>query len=127
MTKTIIGDPLYLPDGTFMPLSRAVKANGFIFTSGQLGLDDAGQLVEGGIEAQTRQTIDNLAAILKQADASLDDVVKATVWLTDKQNFREFNRVYAEYFKHPPGRSTVVSDLMSPGALVEIEVVAVCP
>lgn len=123
--KEKIGEDVYLKDGGRVPLSRAIRANGFLFLSGQLGLDRSGAIVSGGIEAQTRQAMDNIKSVLGEAGLTIDDVVKVTVWLTDKDHFQEFNKTYATYFDDsPPARSTVVSELLLPGAVVEIEAVA---
>lgn len=109
--------------------SQAVVANDFIFTAGQLGLDPTtGKLVEGGVEAQTRQAMKNVAAILKAAGTSLPNAVKATVFLTDMANFKAMNGVYLEFVKDsPPARSAVAVKELPLGGLVEIEVVAVIP
>lgn len=114
-----------LASGATIPLSKAVRAGDFIFLSGQLGLDDSGRLVDGGIAEQTRQAFKNIEAALGEAGASLKQVVKASVWLTDGREFAAFNEVYRSYFSElPPTRSTVISALVIPGALVEIEVMA---
>jgi 2-iminobutanoate/2-iminopropanoate deaminase len=124
----IIGDPLELPDGTKLPLSKAVRAGDFIFLAGQLALDSRGRLHGENIEFQTRQCIENIREILALTNCDLSNVVKSTVWLVDKSDFSGFNKVYAEYFEtDPPARSTICSALMLRGALVEIEVVAFNP
>lgn len=126
--KTPVGAPPKFADGKTVPLSPAIVANGLIFVSGQLGMGPDGKLAEGGVEAQTRHALENLKAILAKAGASMNDVVKVTGWLTDAANFAAYNQVYAEYFgTAPPARSMVVSGLMLPDALVEIEAVAVRP
>jgi|MDTA01.3.fsa_nt_gb 2-iminobutanoate/2-iminopropanoate deaminase len=125
--KEVIGEPLVLADGARMPLSRGVAAGGFIFVSGQLGFGPDGELVEGGVSVQTQKTLLNIEAILQQAGATLDDVVKVTGWLASETDFPLFNEVYGAFFKFsPPARSMVVSKLLIPGALVELEAVAVC-
>ena len=108
------------------PYSQGVRVRNLIFTAGQAGLDPAtGRLVEGGIEAQTRQTLKNLSAILQAAGSSLSQVVKTTVFLQDIADFQTMNRVYAELFGgHPAARSTVQVAALPLGALVEIEAVA---
>jgi 2-iminobutanoate/2-iminopropanoate deaminase len=107
-----------------LPLSTAYRAGDFIFVSGQVAFGPDGKLVAGGIEAETRQTLDNIASALDQAGASLADVVKVTVWLADLAEFPAFNAVYATYFpKAPPARSTVQAGLMI-GARIEIEAIA---
>ena len=124
MPHTIIGDPLTLPDGTRLPLSKAIRAGEFLYLSGQLGLDENGKLA-AGIEAQTEHCLRNISTILADSGASLAQVFKATVWLTDVGDFAAFNRVYGAAFGDaPPVRSTVVSGLVLPDALVEIEVTA---
>ena len=109
------------------PYSQGVKANGMVFTSGQLPIDVAtGAFVAGGIAEQTRQSILNVKAILEKAGSSLDKVVKTTVFLSDMNNFAEMNKVYSELFgteKHP-ARSAVQVARLPKDALVEIDVVA---
>lgn len=125
MTVQRIGTPPVLPNGAKVPLVPATRVGDLIFCSGALGVDESFKLVEGGVGAQTRQAIANLQAVLAEAGATLDDVAKTTVWLTDLANFAEFNAAYAEVFgKDLPARSTVTSALAIPGALVEIEAVA---
>lgn len=107
------------------PLSRFVRAGQTVYISGQLARGADGAIVAGGFAAQARQALDNLRAALEAADCGLADVVKATVWLTDASDFAEFNAIYREYFTEPyPARSVVVSGLVAPGAMVEIEAVA---
>ncbi len=110
-----------------IPLSPAVKTGSMIYTSGMLGIDPAtGKLVEGGIKAQTKQTLENLKATLEAGGSGLDKALKATVFITDRGNFAAMNEVYRRYFAtDPPGRSTIECGLMLEGALVEIEIVAV--
>jgi 2-iminobutanoate/2-iminopropanoate deaminase len=109
------------------PYSQAVCRNGLIYSAGQIGLDPAtGALVEGGIEAQTRQALSNLQAVFEAAGASLDDVLKTTVFLQDIDDFAAMNQVYATFFgKAPPARSAVQVAALPLGARVEIEAVAV--
>lgn len=111
------------------PYSQAIKANGFVFTAGQLGLDPAtGKLVEGDVTDQARQALKNLQAILEAAGSSLEQVVKVTVFLKDINDFKRVNEVYAEFFKaSPPARSAVQVAALPLGGLVEIEAVAVAP
>ena len=108
------------------PYSQAIRAENLIFTAGQVGLDPATmELVEGGIEAQTRQVLTNLRYVLKSADSGLKFVVKTTVFLKDMGDFATMNAVYAEFFpENPPARSTVQVAGLPKGALVEIECVA---
>jgi len=107
------------------PYSQAVRAGNLIFTAGQLGIDPGtGKLAEG-IEAQTRQALRNIAAILEAAGSSLSQVVKTTVFLKDLADFQAMNAVYAEYFSQsPPARSTVQAARLPKDALVEIEAIA---
>ena len=109
------------------PYSQAVARNGLIYTAGQIGLDPAtGTLVEGGIQAQARQALTNLQAILEAAGAGLGDVLKTTVFLQDIGDFQAMNQVYASFFgSDPPARSVVQVAALPLGARVEIEVVAV--
>ena len=107
------------------PYSQAIKAGGFIFTSGQIALKPDGELVVGGVEAQSRQVLQNLAAILKEAGATLQDAVKTTIFLADMGDFAAVNEIYAAAFgEHKPARSTVQVAKLPKGALVEIEVIA---
>lgn len=108
------------------PYSQAIRVGSFVFTSGQIPLTPDGRLVEGGIEQQTRQVMENLSAVLKAAGTSLDRVVKTTVFLKDLSLFAVFNEVYASYFPdHKPARSTVEAARLPKDVLVEIEAVAV--
>jgi len=109
------------------PYSQAIIANGLIFTAGQVGTDPkTGALVEGGIEAQTEQVLRNIAAVLKAAGSSLDDVIKTTVFLADLNDFAKMNEIYAKRFKTPfPARSTVQVARLPRDAKIEIEAVAV--
>jgi 2-iminobutanoate/2-iminopropanoate deaminase len=107
------------------PYSQGVKANGFIFCSGQIPLTSLGELVQGDIKAQTRQVIKNLKAVLEAAGCALSDVVKTTCYLSNIQNFAEFNEAYAEFFGDiKPARATVESPHLPKGADVEIECIA---
>jgi 2-iminobutanoate/2-iminopropanoate deaminase len=111
--------------GAVGPYSQAIKVGHFVFTAGQLAFDPArGKLVEGGIEAQTRQVLRNIAAVLEAAGSSLDKVVKTTVFLANMGDFGAMNGVYSEFFPNePPARSTVEVGLAL-GALVEIDAIA---
>jgi len=108
------------------PYVQGVKAHGFLFTAGQIGLDPAtGKLVEGGIEAQTRRVLENLKAVVEAAGSSFKQAVKTTVYLTDLSHFQVMNQIYATYFEgQSPARSTVGVAQLPLGALVEIELVA---
>ena len=109
------------------PYSQAVKANGLVFTAGQLGIDPAtSKFVEGGVEAQTRQALSNLQAILETAGTSLANTVKVTVFLHRMDDFAAMNGVYKTFFTEaPPARSAVAVRDLPLGGLVEIEAVAV--
>ena len=108
------------------PYSQAIRTESLVFTAGQVGLDPATmELVEGGVEAQTRQVLTNLKHVLESADSGLKFVVKTTVFLKDMADFATMNAVYAEFFpENPPARSTVQVAGLPKGALVEIECIA---
>jgi 2-iminobutanoate/2-iminopropanoate deaminase len=108
------------------PYSQAVKANGFLFTSGQVALDPAsGNLVEGDFAAQARRVFENLKAVLREAKSDFRHVVKATVFVTDLANFQTLNTIYGEYFgDHKPARTTVQVAGLPKGAQLEIDLVA---
>lgn len=108
------------------PYSQAIKVGNLIYTSGQIPIDPAtGTLVADGIKEQTRQSLLNVQAILKEAGISMSSVVKTTVFMADMNDFADMNAVYAEFFTEPyPARSAVAVKALPKGALVEIEVVA---
>lgn len=108
------------------PYSQAIRAGGFIFCSGIVALSpDTGSLVEGGIEAEVRQALDNLSALLEDVGSSLEAVVKTTVFLADIADFPLFNDIYAGYFpSDPPARSTVQVAALPLGARIEVEAIA---
>lgn len=108
------------------PYSQAIAAGPYVFCSGQIPLDPAtGQVAAGGIEAQTRQVLENLRAVLEAAGSRLELVVKTTVFLADLGDFAAMNSVYAAYFpEKPPARSTVQVEALPRAAAVEIEAVA---
>ncbi len=111
------------------PYSQAVRANGFLFTAGQLGLDPAsGQFAGPDVEAQTRQAMANLQAILEAAGGTFADVVKTTIYVVDLAHFKTVNAIYGSYFAdEPPARSTVQVAALPLGGLVEIEMIAKLP
>ena len=110
-----------------LPRSLATKAGGFVFVGGQVARDEHGNLIAGGIEAQTRQTMKNVAEALALAGCTLEDVVKTMVWLENARDFDQFNRVYSEFFPgNKPTRSTVEARNMV-NTQVEIEVIAYKP
>ena len=108
------------------PYSQAIEANGFVYASGQLPIDPAtGAFPEGGIKEQTRQSLLNAQAILREAGLELSNVVKTTVLLSDIANFGPMNEVYSEFFQQPyPARSAFAVKDLPKGALVEIECIA---
>jgi len=108
------------------PYSQAIRANGFVFVAGQLGFAPGSTEVVGpGIEEQTRQTFDNLEAILTDAGSGLDRIVKTTVFLAALEDFQGMNSVYAKRVgENPPARSTIEVGALPSGALVEIEAIA---
>ena len=111
------------------PYSQGIRCGGFVFTSGQIPIDPTtGKLVEGGIGEQTKRVLENLRAVLGAAGAAYDDVVKATIYLTDMADFATVNTIYASYFgATPPARSTVQVAGLPLGASVEIDLVARVP
>jgi 2-iminobutanoate/2-iminopropanoate deaminase len=112
------------------PYSQAVKAAGFVFTSGQIAVDPAsGKLTEGDVKVQTERVLNNLSAVLKAAGTSLDNVVKTTVYLKNMSDFAAMNEVYAQFFKNtrPPARATVQVTALPKDALIEIDAVASTP
>ncbi len=108
------------------PYSQAIRANGFIFVAGEKGIDPTtNKMVEGGIAAETRQTLENVKNILESAGSSLSKAVSTAVYMTNIGDFAEMNEVYAEYFTvTPPGRTTVGVTALPAGAQVEITVTA---
>lgn len=108
------------------PYQQAIKANGFIYTAGQIPIDPkTGNFVEGDISAQTRQVLENLKAVLEAGGSALDRVVKATVFLKNMADFAPMNEVYAQYLgSAKPARSTVAVAELPRGALIEIDLVA---
>ncbi|MBC3908191.1 RidA family protein [Undibacterium umbellatum] len=113
--------------GQRLPFSPAVRAGDFVFCSGQVAMKENGEVEDGGIETQTRHTMENVKKVLALADCTLADVVKVTVWLDDTRDFWTFNRIYLDYFgEHPPARSCVRSEMMV-DCKIEIEVTAYKP
>jgi 2-iminobutanoate/2-iminopropanoate deaminase len=108
------------------PYSQGVISGGLLFCSGQIALDpDSGELVEGGVDAQTERVLENLQAVLREAKMGLDNVVKATVYLADMADFPEMNEVYARYLgRRAPARTTVQAAGLPMGVRVEIDVIA---
>jgi len=110
------------------PYAQAIRAGGLVYTSGQIGMDPAtGALVPGGIEAQTRRVLENLKAVLAASGSSLEKVLRVTVYLTDLAHFQAMNRIFSEYLDaHRPARSTVGVAALPMGALVEMDMIALC-
>jgi len=108
------------------PYSQAIKANGFVFASGQIPLDpQTMEIVEGGIREQTERVMTNLSAVLRAAGTSLDSVVKTTVFLSDLSDFAEMNETYGKFLGEvPPARATVEVSRLPRNVKVEIEVIA---
>ncbi len=112
--------------GTPRPFAKAVRAGDFVYVSGQVPTMD-GEVVTGGIIAQTEAVMANIISVLELADCGLEHVVKVGVWLDDPRDFTSFNSVFAKYFTaHPPARSTVQSAIMV-DAKVEMDVIAYKP
>jgi reactive intermediate/imine deaminase len=123
----MLGQSPVASDRLARPLSPATRAGDFVFVSGQVPTNVQGEVVVGGIEAQTRQVFDHVEAALALAGCTLQDVAKVSVWLADARDFGSFNRVYLERFgMHRPARSTVQALLMI-DAKVEIDVTAYKP
>ncbi|MBU4225666.1 MAG: RidA family protein [Chloroflexi bacterium] len=123
--KVIVAEKAPRPIG---PYSAAIQAGNLIFASGQAGLDPAtGDLVPGGIEAETRQVLTNLKNVLEAGGSGLEHVVKTTVFLRDMADFPKMNAIYAEFFEENfPARTTIAAAGLPKGALVEIDAIA-CP
>jgi len=110
------------------PYSQAIVAGGLIFCSGMAGIDPATGTIPSGIEAQTEQALLNLAAVLAEAGASINDVVKTTIFYTDVEDFARLNEVYARHMPDPPPARSAPAHVRLPrGLLVSIEAIAVSP
>ncbi|WP_371363343.1 RutC family protein [Sporomusa rhizae] len=109
------------------PYSQAIKANGLLFISGQLPVNPADGTIPAKVEAQAKQSLENVMAILYSAGLGANDVVKTTVFLKDMNDFAAVNAVYAEYFtKEFPARACIEAARLPKDALVEVEAIAVC-
>jgi 2-iminobutanoate/2-iminopropanoate deaminase len=110
------------------PYSQAIVANGFVFCSGTAGIDPATGVAPDGIEAQTEQALRNIAAVLAEAGASMDDIVKTTIFYADVATFGIVNEVYARHMPEPaPARSAPANVTLPRGLLISIEAIAVLP
>lgn len=116
-------------EGQNLPFTEAVEAGGLVFLSGQIGVKPGTlTLVEGGIEAEARQTMDNIGATLEAADLTFADVIKCTVMLSDMADWPAFNAVYTEYFEAPyPARSAFGANGLALGGSLEVECIAARP
>ena len=124
--KQCIGGALEI-NGRKLSLSRAVKADGLIFLTGQVPMHEGAPMTWGSIEEQTRSCIEHIRSTLDECGCDLSDVVKSTVWLKDREDFPGFNTVYSEYFKdEPPARTGLVCDFLV-DIKVEIECIALAP
>lgn len=122
MKKAFVTDRAPKPVG---PYSQAVQAGSFLFLAGQVPLTPDGKMIEGDVVEQTRQVLNNLKAVLEKAGATMDQVVKTTIFLKDLGDFETVNRVYSEYFTEPyPARSTVEASKLPKGARLEIDAIA---
>ncbi len=118
----------YPPEGKGLPFSTAVRVGQTLYLSGQIGLDSSGNVVPGGIAAETRQTLENIRLTLEKLGSSLDQVVKVTVMLADMEEWGEMNKVYVTFFPaHLPARSALGVNGLARNARVEIEVISVLP
>ncbi|MCI2425286.1 Rid family detoxifying hydrolase [Candidatus Acetothermia bacterium] len=107
------------------PYSQAILINGFLFTSGQLPADNAGNLIINDIAAATRRSLENVQSILQAAGGNMDQIVKVTIFLTDMKDFAVVNGVYTEFFSgEPPARSCVAVAALPKGAKIEVEAIA---
>jgi len=107
------------------PYSQAMVVNGIVYTSGQIALTPAGEMLENDVELQAHQVLKNLSNVLEASGSSLDKVIKMTIFLADMDDFLKINAIYAEYFaEHKPARSTVAVKTLPKNALIEIDCIA---
>ncbi|MCE5296281.1 MAG: Rid family detoxifying hydrolase [Euryarchaeota archaeon] len=123
MSKTVMTEKAPKPVG---PYSQAIVSKGLVFCSGQIGIDPStGKLVEGGIERETEQVLDNLRNVLDAAGSSMDKVLRCTIYVTEMSNFQKVNAIYGKRFQaDPPARTTVGVIALPMKAMVEIDVIA---
>ncbi len=118
--------PSHEPKKQGAPFSDAVQVGNTFYLSGQIGIDHAiRELVAGGIEAETKQALENIKEVLAQHNLEMKDVIKATVILDTIEDFAAFNEIYITYFPQKPARTTFAAEALAKGAKIEIEVVAV--
>lgn len=121
MKEVIFSEKAPQPIG---PYSQAIKTGNFIFLSGQLGIDSAGNLKQG-IQEQTHQIFSNISAILAQVNSSIDSIIKTTIYLININDFAQVNEIYQSYFQQPyPARTTIEVSSLPKSALVEIDAIA---
>ncbi|MBD3838985.1 MAG: RidA family protein [Epsilonproteobacteria bacterium] len=107
------------------PYSQAMVVNGMVYTSGQIALTPAGEMLENDVQLQAHQVLKNLSNVLEASGSSLDKVIKTTIFLADMDDFLKINAIYAEYFgEHKPVRSTVAVKTLPKNALIEIDCIA---
>ncbi|WP_103071148.1 RidA family protein [Aquimarina sediminis] len=124
--NTVVFHKTHEPKKSGAPFSDIVQVGNMYFLSGQVGMDHTiRKLVEGGIEAETKQTLDNIKEVLEHHDMKMEDVVKCTVILNDIEDFSAFNRIYETYFPQKPARTTFAAKDLAVGAAIEIECIAV--
>lgn len=125
MNTKPVGDKITLPNGQVAPFSKAYKTGELLFVSGQLAFNADGTLNTDDIVTQTTLCLNQIASILAEEGLTKNNIVKLGIWLTDKNDFVQFNQAYAEFLgDHRPARSTVQSELMLAGSKVEIEAIA---
>ncbi|OBX22728.1 2-iminobutanoate/2-iminopropanoate deaminase [Gelidibacter algens] len=124
-SNAIIFHKSHEPKKQGAPFSDVVESHGFLFLSGQVGMDhNTRTLVEGGIEAETKQCIENIKAVLEHHGSSLDKVIKCTVILRNIDDFAAFNTIYEDYFPNKPARTTFAASGLAVNASIEIDVIA---
>lgn len=120
--RIVVNTPSFSP---IAPYSQGIKSNGFVFTSGCIGVDSQGKLVSDTLEEQALQALENLKSVLEEAGTSLEKCVKVTVYLSNMDQYTEFNKIYSTYFVEEPPARTCFAVLGLPlGALVEIDCIA---
>jgi reactive intermediate/imine deaminase len=111
-----------------LPFSESVRVHGLLFVSGQVGTDVSGKLVDGGIQAESRQVMENIRQIVQRRGLTMRDIVKCTVFLADVSQWGDFNKIYTTYFSKPyPARSALGANGLALGAALEVECIAAYP